>query len=48
MANNNVTVLNGRTCTSTAVALVLFNFVSGAIQGSGTLMIYCDAYLNIF
>ena len=31
MANSNVMVLNGRT--ATAVALVLFNFASGAIQG---------------
>ena len=50
MANSNVTVLNGRT--ATAVALVLFNFVSGAIQGSALLIvqvrsIYCDAYPNI-
>ena len=35
MANSNVMVLNGRT--ATAVALVLFNFASGAIQGSDTL-----------
>ena len=32
MANSNVAILNGRT--ATAVALVLFNFAFGAIQGN--------------